>query len=61
MSARRAAVRRVAPEPKVAMTGLAGAFTTLMVAAFGFEWSQEVTAAVTTVFAFLIGYMTPRF
>jgi hypothetical protein len=60
MSARRVGTGRWTPQPKVAMTGLAGAITTILVALFAFEWSEELAAAVTTVIAFSIGYLTPQ-
>jgi putative flippase GtrA len=54
----------VAPRPKVAAAGIAGAITTIVIwilnSLLGVEVPPEVAAAITTVLAFLAGYFTPQ-
>jgi uncharacterized membrane protein len=48
----------LAPNPKVATAGLAGAITTIIVIVFNID-DAELSAALTTVIAFLAVYLTP--
>jgi len=54
----------IAPRPKVAAAGIAGAATTILIwilnSLMGVEVPPEVAAAITTILAFLAGYFTPQ-
>jgi hypothetical protein len=54
------AKKSLAPTAKVGVAGLAGALTTVILAATGIEASAELSAAITTLIAFVAGYLTPE-
>jgi len=54
----------VAPRPKVAAAGIAGAAATILIWILhdlaGVDVTPEVAAAIATILAFLAGYFTPQ-
>ncbi len=54
----------VAPRPKIAAAGIAGAATTILIWILhdlvGVEVPPEVAAALATLLAFAAGYLTPQ-
>ena len=51
--------RSYAPTAKVGAVGIAGAITTVFLAVTGIEADESLTAAITTIVAFIAGYITP--
>jgi hypothetical protein len=43
----------------VGAVGIAGAITTVFLAVSGIEADESLTAAITTIVAFIAGYITP--